>query len=62
MVAALRWERRRALLPVAIGVVGLAAFLFLGLGRQPLLARYLAIPASMLALFCAAAVLSLIHI
>ncbi|MGZ8649745.1 MAG: hypothetical protein ACXW08_14140 [Solirubrobacteraceae bacterium] len=56
MVAALRWERRRALLPVAIGAVGLAAFLFLGLGRQPLLARYLAIPASMLALFCAAAV------
>ena len=34
----------------------MGAFLVLGLGRQPLLARYLAVPGSMLALFCAAAV------
>jgi hypothetical protein len=54
--AALRWDRRRALLPVAIAAVGVAAFLVLGLGRQPLLARYLAVPGAMLALFCAAAV------
>ncbi len=54
--AALRWDRRRAALPVAIAAVGLVAFLTLGLGRQPLLARYLAVPGAMLALFCAAAV------
>lgn len=54
--AALRWERRRALLPVAIASLGLVAFLGLGLARQPLLARYLAVPGAMLALFCASAV------
>ena len=55
--AALRWgPAGAALLPVAIAAVGVAAFLVLGLGRQPLLARYLAVPGAMLALFCAAAV------
>jgi hypothetical protein len=51
---ALRFARRRALLPVAIGALGGVAFLILGLGDQPLLARYLFLPAAMLALLLAA--------
>jgi hypothetical protein len=52
---ALRFARRRALLPVALGALGGVAFLILGLGDQPLLARYLFVPATMLALLLAAA-------
>lgn len=52
---ALRFARARALLPVAIGVLGGIGFLILGLGDQPLLARYLFVPATMLALLFAAA-------
>jgi hypothetical protein len=52
---ALRFARRRALLPVALGALGGVAFLVLGLGDQPLLARYLFVPATMLALLLSAA-------
>ena len=49
------WKRRRqALLPVALGVLGGLGFLVLGVVELPLLARYLAIPGSMLALFFSA--------
>jgi hypothetical protein len=49
------WKRRRqALLPVALGVLGGLGFLVLGVVDLPLLARYLAIPGSMLALFFSA--------
>lgn len=50
----LRLARARARLPVALAVLGVLAFLILGLGDQPLLARYLFLPAAMLALFFAA--------
>jgi hypothetical protein len=52
---ALRFARARALLPVAVGIAGGLAFLALGVGGQPLLARYLFVPGAMLALFFAAA-------
>ena len=52
---ALHFARARARLPVAIGLFGGLAFLILGVGDQPLLARYLFVPATMLALFFAAA-------
>jgi hypothetical protein len=51
---ALRFARRRALLPVTLGALGGVGFLILGLGDQPLLARYLFVPATMLALLLAA--------
>jgi hypothetical protein len=51
---ALRFARSRVLLPVALGALGGVAFLILGLGDQPLLARYLFVPATMLALLFAA--------
>jgi hypothetical protein len=54
-VLALRWRRRQALLPVTLGVLGGIGFLVLGAADLPLLARYLAVPGSMLALFFAAA-------
>jgi hypothetical protein len=53
-VLALRWRRRQAALPVAVGVLGGLGFLVLGLAQLPLLARYLAVPGTMLALFFAA--------
>ena len=53
---ALRFARARAALPVAIGALGGVAFLVLGLGDQPLLARYLFLPGAMLALLFAAGV------
>jgi hypothetical protein len=46
---------RRALLPAALLALGLAAFVVLGAGGLPLLARYELVPAAMLALFCAVA-------
>jgi hypothetical protein len=50
------WKRReQALLPVALGVLGGLGFLVLGIADLPLLARYLAVPGAMLALFFAAA-------
>ena len=52
---ALRFARPRALLPVAVGLLGGVAFLILGLGDQPLLARYLFVPTVMLALLFAGA-------
>jgi hypothetical protein len=49
------WKRRRqALLPVTLGVLGGLGFLVLGVADLPLLARYLAVPGAMLALFFAA--------
>jgi hypothetical protein len=54
-LAALRLARARARVPVATGLLGGAAFLALGLGDQPLLARYLFVPGAMLALPFAAA-------
>ena len=51
---ALRFARTRAWLPVAIGALGGVGFLILGLGDQPLLARYLFVPGAMLALLFAA--------
>ena len=53
---ALRFARARARLPLALGVLGGAGFLVLGLGDQPLLARYLFLPSAALALFFAAGV------
>jgi hypothetical protein len=53
-VLALRWRRRQAALPVTVGVLGGLGFLVLGLVQLPLLARYLAVPGTMLALFFAA--------
>jgi hypothetical protein len=51
------WRRRRqALLPVTLGALGGLGFLVLGVANLPLLARYLAVPATMLALFFAAGV------
>jgi hypothetical protein len=46
----------RSLLPAALTGMGLVAFLVLGLAGLPGLIRYLLLPASMLALFCAVAV------
>ncbi len=53
-VVALVLAQRRARLPVAILALGLAGFLVLGVVNLPLLTRYLLVPATMLALFCAA--------
>lgn len=50
---ALRGDLRRAAVPLALGGLGLAAFLALGLAGLPLLGRYLLVPAAILALFCA---------
>ena len=55
---ALHFARARARLPIALGLLGGLAFLVLGLGDQPLLARYLFIPAAMLALLFAAGIAS----
>jgi hypothetical protein len=46
---------QRALLPLAILFLGLLGFLVLGVAGLPLLTRYLLLPALMLALFCAVA-------
>jgi hypothetical protein len=46
---------RRALLPAAVLVLGLGSFLVLGLAGLPLLHRYLLVPAAMLGLFAAVA-------
>jgi len=54
-VAAIWLFYERALLPTAVLFIGLLAFLFLGVAGLPLLVRYLLLPAIMLALFCAAA-------
>lgn len=51
---ALRFARTRARVPLALGALGGVAFLVLGLGDQPLLARYLFVPGTMLALLFAA--------
>ena len=53
--AALRWDRRRALLPVAIAAVGVGAFLVLGLGASRCSRATSPFQARCLALFCAAA-------
>lgn len=52
---ALRFARARARVPVALGLLGAVGFLVLGIGDQPLLARYLFVPSAMLALLFAAA-------
>jgi hypothetical protein len=57
LVAVLAVAPRRAALPAALLGLGAAGFLVLGVARLPLLDRYLAVPAAMLALFCAVAVL-----
>jgi hypothetical protein len=51
---ALRFARARARVPVALGLLGALSFLILGIGDQPLLARYLFVPSAMLALLFAA--------
>jgi hypothetical protein len=53
--AALVWRFERALLPAATIGVGLLTFLALGVTGLPLLARYLLLPALMLAVFAGAA-------
>jgi len=55
-VAALGLLRRRALLPVALIAVGCGAFLAIGLAHLSLISRYLFVPATMVALFCAVAI------
>jgi hypothetical protein len=47
----------RSLLPGAIIVIGLGAFLALGVAGLPLLVRYLLLPSAMLAVFCGLAAL-----
>jgi 4-amino-4-deoxy-L-arabinose transferase-like glycosyltransferase len=49
----LAWRRERAALPLALLVLGLLGFLFLGIADLSLIIRYLLVPASMLALFAA---------
>ncbi len=56
-VLALIFLYERALLPCALAGLGLSAFLALGAVGLPILTRYLLIPALMLALFAAVAVL-----
>ena len=46
--------RRRAALPIAAGVVSLAAFCVLAAAGLPILGRYLLLPAALLAVFCGA--------
>jgi hypothetical protein len=46
----------RSLLPAALTALGLASFVLLGPFGLPLLVRYLLVPATMLALFCAVGV------
>ncbi len=45
--------RRRALLPVALLVIGCGAFLAIGLAHLSLISRYLFVPATVVALLCA---------
>jgi hypothetical protein len=52
----------RSLLPAAVAALGLVAFICLGPFGLPLLVRYLLVPAAMLALFCAVAVLGWLSI
>jgi len=47
----------RSLLPLAVAGLGLLAFLALGVSGLPLLSRYLLLPATLLALWCAVAAL-----
>lgn len=47
----------RSLLPLAVAGLGLLAFLALGISGLPLLSRYLLLPATLLALWCAVAAL-----
>jgi hypothetical protein len=55
-IAALWLRMRRAYLPIALGLLGGLGFLVLGVASLPLLARYLMVPAAMLALLVAGAV------
>jgi hypothetical protein len=48
---ALRFARKRALVPAALAVLGGLAFLILGVAGLPLIGRYLFLPAAMLAIF-----------
>jgi hypothetical protein len=56
-LAGLAFLYERSLLPAAVAGLGLLAFLSLGLADLPLLTRYLLLPAVMLTLFAAVAVL-----
>ena len=57
VLAGLTWLYRESLLPAAVGALGLLGFLVIGIAGLPVLARYLLVPAIVLALFCAVACL-----
>ena len=56
-IMALLWLRSRALLGAVTGVVAIAAFCVLAAAGLPIIGRYLLLPATILALFCAAGAL-----
>jgi hypothetical protein len=56
-VFSLLWLRERARLGAAVGVLAILAFSVLATAGLPILGRYLLLPATILALFCAAGVL-----
>lgn len=55
--AGLLWRERASALPGAVMILGLTGFVVLGVAGLPVLGRYLLLPAAMLVLFAAVAVL-----
>ena len=56
LVYVLRADRRRAVLPLALIVLGSVSFFAIGLSGLPTLSRFFFLPALVLALFCAVVV------
>ena len=61
-ILSLWWLRSRAAVPAAVGFVAIGAFIVLAGAGLPIVTRYLILPASILAIFCAAAVFGWMHL